>query len=90
MSISVIVPGSLKECFNGNTEIFCTGDTIYDCLENVNQSYPGFKNRIFGTQNNLSKIMIFLNGDNINQLDGLKTATKDTDEISIIPLAAGG
>jgi molybdopterin converting factor small subunit len=90
MSITVRIPGSLKDWFNGKTEISCTGNTILECLENINGLYPGLKNRLFDDNGGLHRIMIFLNGDHIRQLDGPGTLTEDDDEISIIPLAAGG
>ena len=48
------------------------------------------KNRLIDANNEVTSVMIFLNGDNILKLDGLETSLKDGDELSIMPLAAGG
>jgi molybdopterin converting factor small subunit len=35
-------------------------------------------------------VNIYLNGEDVRFMDGLKTATNDGDEISIVPAVAGG
>lgn len=90
MSIIVRIPGSLREWFGGKDEAMCQGRTIGECFDQLGKRYPGLRDRLTGEKNQLSSILVFLNGDNIRNLEGLATAVKDGDEIGIIPLAAGG
>ena len=91
MDIMIRVPPSLKYWFDGSDETSCHGETIGECIENISQKFPGLKARLLDENGNVSEaIIIFLNGDNINALEGPATQVKEGDEISIIPLAAGG
>lgn len=91
MSITIIVPGSLKELFNGNNQAICEGKTIRACIEDLDNKFPGFKNRVLDEKGEVnSSFMIFLDGQNLRILDGLATSVKDGDEVNIIPFAAGG
>ncbi|MCP4753496.1 MAG: MoaD/ThiS family protein [Proteobacteria bacterium] len=90
MSIIVRVPGSLKKWFEGKDEAVCRGETIGECFEHLNQEFPGIGDRLVNREDGISANLVFLNGENIRYLDGLATPVQEEDEISIIPLAAGG
>ncbi len=93
MPVKIIIPGSLKRWFEGETEYSCQGDQgerILDCIDRLEKRFPGVKEHLIDPKGNISNVLIFLNGDNLRSLDGLSTTVKDGDEISIIPLAAGG
>jgi sulfur-carrier protein len=90
MPIKIIIPGSLKRWFGGETECFCHGERIRDCIDHLDERFSGIKSRLIDQKGNISNVLIFLNGDNLRILDGLETKVKEGDEISIIPLAAGG
>lgn len=90
MPVKIMIPGSLKSWFDGETECFCHGERILDCIDCLDKKFPGVKTHLINQNKGISYVLIFLNGDNILTLDGLSTMVKDGDEISIIPLAAGG
>lgn len=91
MSITIIVPGSLKELFNGNNQAICEGKTISACIDDLDSKFPGFRNKVLDEKGEIkNSFMIFLDGQNLRILDGLATSVKDGDEVSIIPFAAGG
>jgi molybdopterin synthase sulfur carrier subunit len=90
MPVKIIIPGSLKRWFDGKNEYSCRGERIIDCIDCLEERFPGVKEHLIDPKGNISNVLIFLNGDNLRSLDGLSTAVKDGDEISIIPLAAGG
>lgn len=91
MSITVTIPGSLNEWLNGKDQAVCQGKTIGDCVSHLDGNFSGFKDRVLKDDGEIKDfVMIFLNGDNIRNLQGLQTPLKDTDEISIIPFMAGG
>ena len=90
MSIIVRVPGSLSEWFDGTDEAICHGSTVGECFDHLDNKFPGLRDRLINDKDELSAVLVFINGENIQNLDGLATVVKDGDEISIIPLAAGG
>ncbi len=90
MPVKIIIPGSLKRWFDGETEYSCQGERVLDCIHRLDERFPGVKAHLIDPDGNISNMLIFLNGDNLRDFDGLETTVKDGDEISIIPLAAGG
>ncbi len=90
MAVKVRIPGSLKKWFNGHETVFCKGSTLAECINHLDEMFAGIRDQIIDKHNEISSVLIFLNGDNIRTLDGLSTLISTDDEISIIPLAAGG
>jgi len=92
MSIIVTIPASLRKKWPKTQEqVSCEGKTIGECLDHLDQRFPGFKEAMLDETGNIREtITIFLRGQNIRNLDKLSTAVKDNDEISIIPFMAGG
>ncbi len=86
----VQVPGSMKKWFNSDSEPRCSGNTIRECIDSLENRYPGVKKKILDDQGQLTHVVIFVNGDNIFHLNGLDTKMNPGDNISIIPLVAGG
>ena len=67
------------------------GATIKDLINNLEQSYPGLKERICDEQNNIRRFVnVFLNDEDIRFLQDAETAVKPGDEVSIVPAIAGG
>jgi molybdopterin synthase sulfur carrier subunit len=89
MPLTVRVPGSLKGWLKGSEEAACQGKTLRECIDDLDEAYPGIKNRLITEAGEVS-VLIFLNGENSAGLDGLDTRVNDGDEIGIIPFAAGG
>ncbi|MDI6776101.1 MAG: MoaD family protein [Syntrophales bacterium] len=91
MSITVIIPGSLKDWFGSSDQATCEGKTMGECIDDLDSKFPGFRRRVVDEKGGISSsVMIFLDGQNLRSLDGLATPVKDGDEVSIIPFAAGG
>lgn len=91
MSVQVRVPTPLRRYTGGAEEVSVDGDTIAALVSNIEQSYPGIKERICDDQGNIRRFVnIFVNGDDIRFLDNLETVLKDGDEVSIVPAIAGG
>ena len=90
MAVTVRVPGSLKEWFQGNDEASCQGATLGECIDQLEGEFPGLRDRLLNEEGEIGAILIFLNGENVMKLEGLATPITDGDEIGIIPFAAGG
>jgi len=92
MAITVTIPASLRrKWLNLQEQVSCKGKTVGECLDHLDQRFPGFKEILLDQTGDVREtIAIFLLGQNIRNLDNLSTAVKDNDEISIIPFLAGG
>ncbi len=91
MSVQVRVPTPLRRFTGGAEQVNTDGVSIAALVNDIEQNYPGIKERICDDQGNIRRFVnIFVNGDDIRFLDNLETALKDGDEVSIVPAIAGG
>ncbi len=91
MSITIIVPGSLKDLLGGSDQVTCEGKTIGECIADLDCKFPGFRGKVLDENGEVnSSFMIFLDGQNVRSLIGMATSVKEGDEVNIIPFAAGG
>lgn len=67
------------------------GDEIGRLLDDIVRERPSLREKIFNSRGELKdSINVFINGKNVNNLDGLKTKAKDDDVISLFPPLGGG
>ena len=91
MSIVVRIPTPLRKMTNGQAKVEVDSAVLGDLVEKLNSEYPGFKDRLVDEEGELRYFVnIYLNGEDVRFMEGLKTATIDGDEISIVPAVAGG
>ncbi len=91
MSIVVRIPTPLRKMTNGQAKVEIDSTVLGELVEKLNSEFPGFKDRLVDEEGELRYFVnIYLNGEDVRFMDGLKTATSDGDEISIVPAVAGG
>jgi sulfur-carrier protein len=91
MAIEVIIPTPLRTMTNNLDTVNAVGSTIIEVIENLNQQFPGIKERLADDQGNLRRFVnIYINGEDVRFLEDKATPVKDGDEISIVPAIAGG
>ena len=91
MSIVVRIPTPLRKMTNGQAKVEVESAILGDLVDKLNSEFPGFKDRLVDEEGELRYFVnIYLNGEDVRFMDGLKTATADGDEISIVPAVAGG
>lgn len=90
MPVTVRVPGSMKDWFQGREEASCRAGSLRECIEQLDRAFPGIRDRVLNEGGEISAVLIFVNGENVTSLDGLATSIRDGDEIGILPFAAGG
>jgi MoaD family protein len=67
------------------------GQTVGELLDNMNASYPGFKEQITMDDGSLHRFVnIYINDEDIRFLQSLETPVKEGDVLSILPALAGG
>jgi len=91
MSARVRVPTPLRKFTGGSDEVDASGETIFGLLNDLEQNYPGIKERILDDKGQVRRFVnVYVNGDDIRFLNHMETAVKDGDNISIVPAIAGG
>ncbi|HEY9619663.1 MAG TPA: MoaD/ThiS family protein [Crinalium sp.] len=91
MSVKVLIPTPLQKFTNEQPTIECSGATIAELLDTLDQNCPGIKARLCDEQGELRRFVNFyVNSEDIRFLDGKNTALTEGDEVSIVPAVAGG
>ena len=91
MSATVKIPTPLRKLTNGETTVDVDGATVSAIVESLESAYPGMRERLIDESGDLRHFVnIYLNGEDVRYLDGLKSPVGDKDEWSIVPAVAGG
>ncbi len=91
MGVTVRIPTPLRRMTNGQAQLELDESTLSVMIDNLEASYPGFKERLIDENGDLRYFVnIYLNGEDVRFLQGLDTSTSSGDEISIVPAGAGG
>lgn len=89
--ITIRIPTPLRSYTDGLKEIEIQGDTVGTALESLTKLYPALKPHLFDEQGEFrSYVNLFVNDEDIRNLDGQKTPISPTDRLMIIPSIAGG
>ena len=91
MSATVKIPTPLRKLTNNATSVDADGTTVEQIVESLESAYPGMRERLIEDNGDLRHFVnIYLNGEDIRYIDGLKSSVSDNDELSIVPAVAGG
>lgn len=91
MSVVVKIPTPLRKLTSEQDTVTGEGDSLEQCILNLEGHYPGLKDRLCDESGELRRFVnIFVNGDDVRFLSGLATPLKAGDEVSIVPAVAGG
>ena len=90
MSITIRIPTVLQSRTGGASAISASGATLHDLFDNMAVDYQELVAalRRDGVQSRF--INIYVNGDDVRGLDGLRTVLATGDEVLILPAVAGG
>jgi molybdopterin synthase sulfur carrier subunit len=91
MSVKVRIPTPLRKLTNERDIVAADGSTLAALVDNLEAAYPGLKERLCDDQGEIRRFVnIYVNGEDVRFLQGLVTALKPGDEVSIVPAVAGG
>jgi len=91
MAVTVRVPTPLQKLTNNQAEIAAEGKTVSAVLANLEEQFPGIKERLYDEQGKLRRfINFYVNNEDIRFLQGEETEISDGDELSVVPAIAGG
>ncbi len=91
MGVIVRIPGPLRRVTNGEQQVEVDAANVIETIDALESKYPGIKERLCDESGDLRYFVnVYLNGEDVRFLQGLETATKAGDELSIVPAVAGG
>ncbi|MBI5194023.1 MAG: MoaD/ThiS family protein [Nitrospirae bacterium] len=91
MAIKVRIPTPLRKLTDGKGEIDGAGNTIDELFINLENTYPGMKERLCDETGNIRRFLnVYVNEEDIRFKQGRETVLADGDEVSIVPAIAGG
>jgi molybdopterin synthase sulfur carrier subunit len=90
MTVRVKLPPILQGSSGGIEAPEVKGQTVGECLENLEKRFPGIKEVLFDRQGKLLRVFgIYLNADGLRPVE-LDTKLRDGDEIVILNFLMGG
>jgi len=89
--IKVRIPTPLRKLTGGQGEVMIQAETIAGLVNNLEQHYPGIKERLCDEQGDLRRfINLYVNQEDIRFRQGIATSLQNGDDVSIVPAIAGG
>lgn len=90
MNVTVRIPTPLRSLTGGEEQVAASGGTVKEVIEELESKHPGMRDRLLDEKGVRRFVNIYVGDEDIRFLDGLDTALKAGDEISIVPAIAGG
>lgn len=91
MSVKVLIPSALRQFADGNDTLEMEGRNVGDVLQSLADGFPQLKVHLFSEDGELRNFVnVFLNDENIRDMQRQDTPVQDGDEVVIVPAVAGG
>ena len=90
MAVTVFIPTTLRLFTGHRSEVELEGNTVGEVLSLLSDEYPETRKVLFEDGQLRTFVSVFVNYQDIRDLQGFDTAVKDGDEIILIPPIAGG
>jgi molybdopterin synthase sulfur carrier subunit len=91
VTIMVRIPAPLRRITGNQDKVDVEGETLSAVLAELETRFPGIRERILDENGTLRHFVnVYVNGEDVQFLQGLETAIKTGDEVSIVPAVAGG
>jgi sulfur-carrier protein len=91
MAVLVKIPTQLRAAAGGEAETEVDGATVQEVLDGLFARHDELRSRLYDDDGGLRRFVnVYVAGEDIRFLDGLKTPVKDGSELTILPAVAGG
>lgn len=91
MAITIFIPTALRQFAGGHGEVQASGATVGGALSDLVRQHADLRKHLYADETNLrSFVNIYVNDEDVRYLNGLETALKDGDTLTIVPSIAGG
>jgi molybdopterin synthase sulfur carrier subunit len=90
-AITVYLPGPLRSYCGGAAQLSIPAGTVQAALDELERSQPALYRNICDEQGTVRRhLNVFVNADNMRDLNGVETTLKAGDEVTIVPAVSGG
>lgn len=90
MAIEVRIPTILRTYTDGEKAVPGSGSTLAELLDDLEVRHAGLQARLIDDGKLRRFVNVYLNDEDVRFLDGLATAVKDGDVVTVLPAVAGG
>lgn len=91
MTVTVRLPGALRDSVGGDAKVQATGASLDEVFADIERRHPGFRSRILDDAGAIrSYVNVYIGEDDARAAAGLATPVPDGAEIMVIPAMAGG
>jgi len=87
---TIRIPTPLRPYAGGQSKVAVSGGTVGAALDDLTVQHPDLRQHLFEGNNLRSFVNIYLNKEDVRQLDGQETTINEDDTLMIIPSIAGG
>ena len=87
---TVRIPPVLRPEAGGNRHVEAEGQTVREVLENLVESYPSLRGRIFEGDDLPQFLNVFIDGTDVRLDAGLETRVNEGATVILLPAVAGG
>ena len=92
MPVTVKIPAPLRPLTANQSEVVVeNAATVLAALEEVSRKHPGIREKLLDDKGALRRyVNLFRNDEDVRHAQGLGTAVKEGDKLTIVPAIAGG
>ena len=90
MAVTVKLPTQLRDAAGGAASLQAEGGTVGDALESVFAEHGELRERLLQDGDLRRFVNVYVDGEDVRFLDGLKTEVPEGAEVTILPAVAGG
>jgi molybdopterin synthase sulfur carrier subunit len=91
MSVTVRLPGALRDATGGQTKIEATGRTLADVISDIERRHPGFAGRVLDDDGRIrTYVNVYIGENDARERGGADALVPEGSEVMVIPAMAGG
>lgn len=91
MAVTVYIPTPFRRATNNRDRVEVRASDVGGLLDELEGAFPGFRGLVRNESGEVHHhVNIYVNSEAIESLQGLRSALRDGDEVTIIPALAGG
>ena len=91
MAVSVYIPTPFRRITANREYVQAEGASVGEVLDGLTERFPGFDMLVYDEHREVpAHINIYVNNQEIHDLDGTATSLGDGDQVAVIPALAGG